>query len=314
MKISNFEATTIPDAWFQLVYSLMTNPENVYKIDKGSYVGQKRLEFSFVTIQINHPGARPLIPEIPPGITIPPPVESMEYVEKYFTDYLMDTTLAENETYKYSTWTAPGVERVINQLKDSPGNNQACISVGGWAPNDRFPYTGRPAIVCADGVVSKKDVEKLKEYFKSQEPLGGRVQILEGSGSPFVDTDNFIDPATNQRDPACLRVVDFRLDQDNTLHMFVYFRSWDLWGGFPANLAGLQLLKELVCISIGAEDGKIIASSKGLHLYDHSIKVAAERIGGGVTDVNEFLKLGKNDKLPWGGAMGEGPNDYRKDK
>jgi len=28
------------------------------------------------------------------------------------------------------------------------------------------------------------------------------------------------------------------------LHFVLYFRSWDLWGGFPAKLAGIQLLKE----------------------------------------------------------------------
>lgn len=291
MKASHFEATTLSDAWFQLVYDLMKNPQNVYTIDKGSYVGQQRLEFDFVTVTINHPNSRPLIPEIPPHISIPPPVESMDYVEHYFAHYLMDPTIAENETYKYATWIAPGVDRVVDQLRGAPGNNQACISVGGWAPNDSFPGTGRPAIVCSDGVVSRKDMEELKKFFETKPEDTGRLQLLEGSGSPFIDTDNFIDPATNERDPACLRVVDFRLDQNNTLHMFVYFRSWDLWGGLPANLAGLQLLKEYVGSLLGAEDGVIIASSKGLHLYDHSIKVAAERIGGNVTDVEKFLEF-----------------------
>jgi thymidylate synthase len=106
-----------------------------------------------------------------------------------------------------------------------------------------------------------------------------------------LDTDNYIDPGTGQRDPACLRLVDFRLDQSNVLHMVVYFRSWDLWGGFPANLAGLQLVKEYVCQAIGATDGKIIASSKGLHLYDHAIQVAAERLGmAEVGTMDDFLK------------------------
>ena len=73
--------------------------------------------------------------------------------------------------------------------------------------------------------------------------------------------------------------VDFRLDQQNVLHMFVYFRSWDLWGGFPANLAGLQMVKEYVANEIGAEDGTMICASKGLHLYDFCIDVAATRIG-----------------------------------
>jgi len=262
-------ATTLPDAWFQLVYTLMRGdaPHSVYEIDKGSYVGQQRLEYDFVLVTIHQPGTRSLIPEIPAGLNIPPPVEGMEYVDQYFAKYLMDPTIEDNETYKYATWTAPGVERVIEQLKGAPGNNQACISVGGWAVNQRWD----------------------------------RFLSIHGNPGPndevCRDTDNYIDPGTGQRDPACLRVVDFRLDQKNTLHMFVYFRSWDLWGGFPANLAGLQLLKEYVGQEIGAEDGTIICSSKGLHLYSHCIAVAATRTNmQNVDSMDDLLSALENKK------------------
>ena len=69
-------------------------------------------------------------------------------------------------------------------------------------------------------------------------------------------------------DPQCMRVVDTRI-QDNALHFILYFRSWDLWGGFPTNLGGLQLLKEYMAKEIGVDDGCLIAFSKGLHLYEH---------------------------------------------
>jgi len=274
MKPTIITAKTLPDAWFQLVYTLLTQESGVhhYIIDKGSYVGQKRYEFDYVLIQVEYPGARPLIPDIPPGLNIPPPVESMEYVDGYFARYLMDPELEANETYKYATWLAPGVERVIEQLKGAPGNNQAAISVGGWAP-----------LLLDHPIPVKKDISE-------------SAAIRDGS---FVDTDNFVDPGTGQRDPACLRLVDFRLDQQNKLHMIVYFRSWDLWGGLPANLAGLQLLKEYVAQEIGAEDGTMIASSKGLHLYDHAIQVAAQRIGmstvGTLSDLLAFMKESSNE-------------------
>lgn len=71
-----------------------------------------------------------------------------------------------------------------------------------------------------------------------------------------------------QKDPPCLRVVDTRV-QDNALHFILYFRSWDLWGGLPTNLGGLQLLKEYMAQEIGVNDGTISAFSKGLHLYEH---------------------------------------------
>jgi thymidylate synthase len=71
-----------------------------------------------------------------------------------------------------------------------------------------------------------------------------------------------------QKDPPCLRVLDTRV-QDDCLHFVLYFRSWDLWGGFPTNLGGLQLLKEYMAKEIGVGDGNIVAFSKGLHLYEH---------------------------------------------
>ena len=70
------------------------------------------------------------------------------------------------------------------------------------------------------------------------------------------------------KDPPCLRIVDTRI-QDDALHFVLYFRSWDLWGGFPTNLGGLQLLKEHMAKEIGVQDGGMSAFSKGLHLYEH---------------------------------------------
>ena len=73
-------------------------------------------------------------------------------------------------------------------------------------------------------------------------------------------------------DPPCLKLIDTRV-RYGKLHYIVYFRSWDLWGGFPANLAGIQLMKEMMAKEIGVEDGELIAISKGLHLYDHQWEV-----------------------------------------
>jgi thymidylate synthase len=76
--------------------------------------------------------------------------------------------------------------------------------------------------------------------------------------------------------PPCLRGIDTRI-KDGKLHFFVYFRSWDLWNGFPANLGAIQMLKEYMALSIGVEDGEIIAASKGLHLYDYVWELAELR-------------------------------------
>jgi thymidylate synthase len=78
-------------------------------------------------------------------------------------------------------------------------------------------------------------------------------------------------------DPPCLRLIDTRVMQ-NRLHFVLYFRSWDLWAGFPSNLAAIQLLKEYMCHEIGLEDGSITAVSKGLHLYEYSFGLALKRL------------------------------------
>jgi thymidylate synthase len=80
------------------------------------------------------------------------------------------------------------------------------------------------------------------------------------------------------KDPPCLRGIDTRI-RNNTLHFMVYFRSWDLWAGFPSNLAAIQLLKEYMASEIGVDDGELVASSKGLHLYEYAWELARASAG-----------------------------------
>ncbi|MFH1646866.1 MAG: thymidylate synthase [Chloroflexota bacterium] len=76
-----------------------------------------------------------------------------------------------------------------------------------------------------------------------------------------------------QDDPPCLRMIDTRIN-DGRLKFVCYFRSWDLWAGFPSNLAAIQLLKEYMASEIGVKDGELVAMSKGLHLYEYSWDLA----------------------------------------
>ncbi len=79
-------------------------------------------------------------------------------------------------------------------------------------------------------------------------------------------------------DPPCLRGIDTRI-RYGKLHFIAYFRSWDLWAGFPSNLAAMQLLKEYMGQEIGVEDGEIIAVTKGMHLYGYSWELARTAAG-----------------------------------
>ena len=69
-------------------------------------------------------------------------------------------------------------------------------------------------------------------------------------------------------DPPCLRHIDMRI-KDDFLNFYPYFRSWDLWGGFPANLAGIAVLQDVMASEIGVKTGLMCATSKGLHLYGY---------------------------------------------
>lgn len=77
-------------------------------------------------------------------------------------------------------------------------------------------------------------------------------------------------------DPPCMRLIDCRV-RYGKLHLLVYFRSWDAWGGFPINMAGLELLKQYMADQIGVENGTLTGFSKGLHLYGHVEEIAAIR-------------------------------------
>jgi len=79
-------------------------------------------------------------------------------------------------------------------------------------------------------------------------------------------------------DPPCLKLIQCRISYGK-LHFVIYFRSNEIWAGMPANLAALQLLKEYMAAEIGVEDGEMIYSSLGLHLYDYCIPLAEIRTG-----------------------------------
>jgi len=217
-------ATTIGDAWFQLLYNLDDkNYSRIYKIDRGSYSGQKRQEYLFTVVNIQHPELDPRIPIIPESMTIPPPT-TPEYVEEYFRTYLlMPEKKSDDEDYTYGEriWSNDQVFKVISMLIKTPQTNHAVLRV-----------------------TQPSDID-----------LG---------------------------DPPCLLHIAYKVI-DYKLYCFPYFRSWDLWGGFPCNLAGIQMLTDYLSLETRIESGPMIASSCGLHIYDHHEDVVRIRLGVGGT-------------------------------
>ncbi len=208
MNISVIQARDLAEAWF-LCLAKTLNTGYEYKIDRGSYAGQKRKEMDLAVVQIAYPGTRPLIPDVPQGV---PPPSTMEYVESYLP-YLMTAHKKEGEQYTYGQFLEKQIAKVIKMYKEQGFNtNQAYMAVGN-------------------------------------------------------------EDSIDMPDPPCLRMIDTRV-RDGKLNFVVYFRSWDLWAGFPSNLAAIQLLKEYMASEIGVGDGEIIAMSKGLHLYEYAWDLA----------------------------------------
>ena len=82
-------------AWFQTLSEILESG-HVYTITRGSYEGQRRLEFDFVTVRVRKPSHQ-IIPIIPEGMSIPAPTD-MEYIQNYLS-YLMTGAKTQTEDY-----------------------------------------------------------------------------------------------------------------------------------------------------------------------------------------------------------------------
>ncbi len=231
------DAFDLDDAWFQCLCRILEKGY-VYTITRGSYEGQRRLEFDFVVVRVRKPSHQ-IIPIIPEGMSIPAPTD-MEYIQGYLS-YLLTGAKTETEGYTYG-------ERLVEpkvKVKEGVGGNEMV---------EEMP-------------LNVNQVEEVIKIYKTQ-GYGTNQAIMEiGMPSDIKLVD-----------PPCLRLIDTRI-RYGKLHFILYFRSWDLWGGFPSNLGGLQLVKQYMAGEIGVEDGEIVAVSKGLHLYEYSWDIAKARTG-----------------------------------
>lgn len=259
-KIFNVEAKTLSDSWFQLVYGVLEHGRK-FKIDQGSYAGSYRYEFDFIVSHIEKPWLRnadghPLLPEMPEGLDIPAPVDPL-YMPKYAT-YIMENIQEPGESYTYGQrLRGAKIPKSLVEEQAADTKNKLYKKIGD------FLYSTRSAI---KGTYDEFD--QVDTVIKTYRGRGYRNnQMCMEIAQP---TDMMLN------DPPCLRSIDTRI-QDNKLHFYIMFRSWDLWGGYPANLAAISLLQEYMATEIGVEPGEFICTSKGLHLYDHALDVAQLR-------------------------------------
>lgn len=226
-------AFDLDDAWFQCLSEILEKG-HVYTITRGSYAGQKRLEFDFVTVRVKKPSHQ-IIPMIPEGMSIPAPTD-MEYIQGYLS-YLVTGQKTATEDYTYG-------ERLVDpKVRVKQGQDE----------------------LIKEMPLNVNQIEEVIKIYKTQ-----------GHGTNQATMEIGMPSDIKLVDPPCLRIIDTRV-RYGKLHFILYFRSWDLWGGFPSNLGGLQLVKQYMAEEIGVGDGEIIAVSKGLHLYDYAWDLAKLR-------------------------------------
>ena len=201
----SIDATTLSDAWFQTLYKCVELGRK-FVIDEGSFKSQKRLEFDYITIHIKHPDKGDLIPKVNPLLGFPDPVEE-GYVDDYLP-YLMTGEEKKGEAYTYGQrickesiefFVPNNYKHIIDDLKEGKLNHSDIIT-----ENEM-------------GIHFLNQMELMIWTYKNKGYRNNQMilQVSQPSDMLLID-------------PPCLRHIDTRI-QDDKLHFFPYFRSWDLW-------------------------------------------------------------------------------------
>lgn len=259
MKIHTINARDLPDLWFQAVHDVLEHGRS-FTVDRGSYAGQTRLEYDYFIAHVRSPGAQPLLPDIPLSFGIPNPVEEA-YIyggkgySRSYIEYIMSPRKEPGESYTYG-------ERLT--MAPLYRDKAAWLQADNQDIIDHRPVDGR-VVFEEDGRLYINQIEWIIDTYKNFGKRNNQMVLQVAHPTDIALLD-----------PPCLRSIDTRI-QGNALHFVIYFRSWDLWGGLPANLAGIQLLKEYMAEGIGVKDGEMIVESKGLHLYGYAEQLAKMR-------------------------------------
>jgi len=237
-------ANDLGELWFESIRACFNSIQaKTYKIDKGSFEGHTRYQlFSFTGI-IEYPNTRPLAPILPEGQT---GVTDDDYICKYFAEYIMNPDKAPNEEYSYGEFIYPHLDNIVDMLKRTPQTNHAVINIG-------EPF-----------------------YYEL-----GYAEIEHHYGDEWVNTKSaeLWNYPKYYENPPCLRCITWQVNNDDTVTIAVFFRSWDIYAGMPTNLGGMQLLNEYICNEIGRETGPMIVYSSGAHVYDTAIPMVEARLG-----------------------------------
>jgi thymidylate synthase len=263
----------IDETWFKLLYELGQKGRQ-FKVTKGSFAGDTRLEFDFISgtilkpIQYSETGERLSLAVTTP-VGCPSPVTD-DMIYEYFNNYLLNSKLEPTEHYKYATWIVGGEYKIPQiDLEDGEGLfKNFLINV----PNQLE--------FCVNHFC-----EKVDNGFN----FGNNHCRILISYPESLFVYNL--PYTNEQDRGtmpCLQIIDMKMLKENNqwfLIFYILMRSWDCFSGWPLNVAGLILLQEYISIKIyektgiHIEVGPFSFISKGLHVYGNALDALKMKVG-----------------------------------
>lgn len=272
------KAEHLDDAWWKALRKCFQFGYE-YKVEHGSYVGQNRYEFDYVTIIIKDP-AKQICPIMPEGLSIPPPA-SKEQIEIYFADYIMADAKSEKEDYRYGErLVAPKLRLVVRT--DLQKKHEESF----------FVFEGRDG----NGVLHKSRITHPIEMQVNQIEEVVRKYTEGGIGNNQCTMEIAMPNDILLADPPCCRLIDTRI-RYGKLHFIIYFRSWDLYSAFPVNLGGMELLKQFMVDAlqdqgVEVENGSMIVMSKGLHVYSQYYGLVESQLKMTIQQLREQVKGG----------------------
>ena len=151
------------------------------------------------------------------------------------------------------TW--QGVETYFEEITEAP----EVVPEGGYTYGNRF--RGMPD--CSNP--GPDQIGWMQQQLDVQPRYRG---IFATTWNPIVDY--------KLKSRPCLVSVQFR-QQNNQLHLTAYFRSHDIYGAYPTNLAGLCLWLVMEAEARGIPVGPLTVMSSSAHVYAHNWQDARAR-------------------------------------
>ncbi len=117
------EARNIAEGWYLSVLRCV-DAGHMFKVQRGSYEGQMRLQLARLSLFIGLPG------ELPMDISWQGrALSSRDDIQQYYENYIISDEVRPNEQYTYGRRIVTWLPHIVRMLMDTPGTNQACLSI-----------------------------------------------------------------------------------------------------------------------------------------------------------------------------------------